>query len=167
MSDRDFDDVRSEVNRGIGGEGWERIRHGSADWYGTFITDVMLGVGLRPVEHIDSNLTFDDHGFVGKVVVFTDRTVVIGDVVGSTEKDPTPNVEVRVLPLSRVSEMRIYEGKPAFGGDSWVDWPGDFKISVHWESGEVIGLPLRKPDEEKRRESFRKTYEKVLSEIGD
>jgi hypothetical protein len=167
MSDRDFQAVLDEVSRGLSGGGWTRVREDpDAEWFGPFVSAIVLAIGLRPIEHFDSGFHVDADGlFAGKVVAFTPGTIVFADVKGATD-DPHVTTRVIARPRSGLVQLTIEGGASAYGRTGFDPWPGDFRVTAEWDNGQSVTFPLGVIEFDEQRNRFMALYTALSDALG-
>lgn len=169
MSERTLEIVKDDVNHGLNSRGWNRIRYDErAAWFGHFVSAIVLAVGLRPIEHMDSGAQHGSNGvFTGKVVIFTDKTIVFADAVGSTDVPRGVQTSVVARPRDGLVQLTISGGASAFGRDTFDPWPGDFNMTAEWDNGAKASFPLSPIEFAEQRQRFMDLYFTLSESLGD
>lgn len=169
MSARDLETVVAEIDRGLRGSAWARVREDErAVWFGRFVSAIALAVGLRPVEHLDSVVRFDDEGlFAANVIVFTDKTVVFADAAGATGAPDDVKSLVIARPRSGLTQLTIAGGATGVGRDPGDPWPGDFTVTAKWDNGAKVTFPLSPLELDEQRRRFMALYAALSAALGE
>lgn len=168
MGDMNLEAILYEINHGIGGGGWNRVRNDDrAEWFGQFMTELVVATGAREIEHIDSNVEWGEDGaFSAGVVIFTERTVVAGTAIGRGSGESGVATNVVTHARSGLKTITVSGGASAFGRHTFDPWPGNFQIIAEWKHGLKVRLPMASIQFDEQRQGFTAIYEKLLSEIG-
>ncbi|WP_085368566.1 hypothetical protein [Leifsonia sp. NCR5] len=166
--DEDLAAVVDDVNRLLVSEGWHRVRADSkASWFGHFVSDIVLAIGVRAIDYADSHIEWDANGaFSARVVVFTDKTVVIAGVMG-VQGDDDVKTEVAARPRGGLVQLSVGGAGSLFTSSAFSTWPGDFKITAEWDHGAKVTLPLSKPENQKQRDAFMSIYRALSNALGE
>lgn len=169
MSDRDLNDVLDEIDRGLAGPAWARIRADDrAEWLGHFVGGIALAVGLRPIEHLDSGVRLDDGGvFSAKVVVFTDSTIVFADAGGASTAPYDVTTLVVARPRAGLTQLTISDANSAYRRDVLDPWPGDFTVTAEWSYGARVTFPLSPIETDEHRLRFNRLYAALIDSLGE
>ncbi len=169
MTDRDLNEVLDEIDRGLSGPAWTRLRRDDrAEWFGHFVSGIALAVGLRPIEHQDSGVRIDDAGvFSAKVIVFTDKTIVFADAVGRSADPYDVETLVVARPRAGLAQLTVSDANSAFRRDLFDPWPGDFTITAEWSYGAKVTFPLSPIETDERRARFSALYAALIDALGD
>jgi hypothetical protein len=140
----------------------------NASWFGHFVSAIVLAVGLRPIEHMDSGVRFRaSEEFLAKVVVFTDKTIIFADASGPAGNSDKVEMAVVAHPRAGLAQLSITDAASAFERDAFDPWPGDFKVTAEWAHGTKVTFPLGPIELEEQRARFVDLYAALSAALGE
>jgi len=147
MSDTDWNEVIAKINgllRRDPANGWTLLWDADdAPWFGSFVSSLALAVGDEEIVYADGRLVEnEDSSFVGDVVFFTAKALVVGRVTGDRLSAYEVEREVRFYRRKELQLVSVSALANAFSREPFQDWPGRVDITVRYAPDVEIELPV-------------------------
>lgn len=170
MAEKRWDEVIESINSGVKGFGWSAVRNDArATWLGPFLSDVVLAVGLREIEYIDSRVDVKaDSGLSARIVVFTRDTVVVADASGASARDDDVITSITAQPRAGLTRLTVSGSRSMWDPQEmfFEPWPGDFHVTAEWENGTNVKLPIAPIEYDSQRKAFMRIFEALSEQLG-
>lgn len=157
MSETTMQDVIARVERDLDTPDWSQMRsyHDESEWFGHFIGTLALNVGEDPVVFTDSSVTWlEGESFQGRVVIFTEHTVVIGEAGGAmTFRDADVSFTVTTYPRRELLSLSLRPQTSPYSQNG-TEWPGHVSATFAYQGGLSFDLPFKRLREPARRGEF-------------
>jgi hypothetical protein len=134
--------VAKDIHNRLGSiPSWRGIAYGAETpaWYSKLLTALVLTADAAPISYLSA--TYDDSNPVhGEVVLFSDRSLIVGSVAGPAAR---VTIEVAAYRRSDLKSMGVTGSLGVLGSDVFQDWPGRLSCTLRYSSlSSAIELPL-------------------------
>lgn len=120
--------------------------HSRLAWFGTMLTDIALAIGDEDVVHVDSRWSGSpSEGLNVELLVFTKETVVHASITTTLDGAP-PVHSATVSRRDSLARLSVSGTTPLNSTDIATSWPGWITVTLGWEDGGEITLPLTRWD---------------------
>ncbi len=153
MTQPDLRSVRDEIDRALRAErGLAALWDPDAKWYERLLTGVALAVGGDAISYIDAGLQSDGDTLAFRVVVYTERALVLGTVDIVSAGEPA-KISARLYPRRGLAYINISAAGTS-GDAEPIEWPGRVTVHVVYESGIELTMPAGDVSTPDRRARF-------------
>ncbi|WP_271177531.1 hypothetical protein [Leifsonia poae] len=165
MTQPDLSAVRDLIDGALRAEsGLASLWDPEPAWYEKLLTGVALAVGDDPVAYIDAGLQRDDSTLAFRIVVYTERALVLG-----TADIPAPGdaarISARLYPRRGLAYINITATGRSISDEDEVEWPGRVTVHVVYGSGIELTMPAGDVGTPEKRARFLRLLDTLRDDL--
>lgn len=155
MVDREIQESVQPIHKRVAAHlDWSPVTNGRMpDWYGRLLSSLLLATETEEVVYVTASYLSDEAGPDARAVVFTTNFVIVAEVAEA--KDDKSPIDVRLRARNSLQSLAIDASTSIFDNGAFNEWPGDLRVSLTYQDGLVLDLPLGRSNVAEYRDELR------------